>query len=157
QVGPWCNTVLGHCLSVRVFWVADQAATYPSLAQAFDDFNSSAPAIELQFLLRPNLNVLDELSGTRQDNRDLSKLAKPCINFYCTSMLFDDDVVADGKAEASAFPRRLGREERLEHLFFHVRRDASPIIPNPDFHAITKTFSRSRKSRFVVATIDFRS
>jgi len=44
---------------VLVFWVADQAATYPKLAQAFDDFNSGAPAIELQFLLRrPNLNVL---------------------------------------------------------------------------------------------------
>ena len=54
------DAVLHHRLqtSVLVFWVADQATTYPKLAQAFDYFNSDAPAIELQFLLRPNLTVL---------------------------------------------------------------------------------------------------
>jgi len=47
------DAVLHHRLqsSVLVFWVAGQSTTYPKLAQAFDYFNSDAPAIELQFLL----------------------------------------------------------------------------------------------------------
>jgi hypothetical protein len=32
--------------------------------------------------------------------------------------------VTDRKAKTRAFSRGLSREERLEHLFFHVRRDA---------------------------------
>ena len=46
-------------------------------------------------------------------------------------MLLDDDVAADGKATASAFSSRLGREERVEHLLFHVRRDAGAVVANP--------------------------
>src|SRR5215475_232811 len=72
-------------------------------------------------------------------------------------MLLDDDVVADGKAKASAFPGRFGRKEWLEHLFFHVRRYASAVVTDPDFHTIAKVFSRGGECRLVVATIDFRS
>ena len=35
-------------------------------------------------------------------------------------MLLHDDVVADGEAKASAFSGRLGREEWVEYLFFHI-------------------------------------
>jgi hypothetical protein len=43
--------------SVWVFWVK-QLATHPSLTQSFDYFNSDTPPVELQFLIRPNLNAL---------------------------------------------------------------------------------------------------
>src|SRR5215831_1522833 len=72
-------------------------------------------------------------------------------------MLLDDNVVTDRQAKAGALSRRLSREERLEHLFFHVRRDADSVIADTDFHTIAKVFSRSRESRFVVVTAALRS
>jgi hypothetical protein len=68
-------------------------------------------------------------------------------------MLLDDDVVADGKAKAGAFSGRLGREERVEHLFLHVRRHTGAVVANPDFNTIPKVLGRGRESRLVVATI----
>src|SRR5262245_25873195 len=72
-------------------------------------------------------------------------------------MLLDNDVVADGEAKTSAFSGRLGREERVEHLFLNVRRHAGAIVADSDFHTIAKVFGRGRESRLVVATIGFRS
>ena len=60
-------------------------------------------------------------------------------------MLLDDDVVADGEAKASAFSGRLGREEWVEHLFFHIRRNAGAVVADLDFHTIAKIFGRGRK------------
>jgi len=68
-------------------------------------------------------------------------------------VLFHNDVVADRKAKARAFSRGLSREERLEHLFFHVRRNTGPVIANSNFHTIAKVFGRGRQSRLVVAAI----
>src|SRR5262245_25904485 len=68
-------------------------------------------------------------------------------------MLLDDDVVADGEAKAGAFSGGLGREERVEHFFFHVRRDAGTVVADSDFHTIAKVFGRGRESRLVVATV----
>ena len=68
-------------------------------------------------------------------------------------MLLDNDVVADGKAKASAFSTRLGREERIEHLFFHVRRNTSTVIADPDFHTIAEIFGRGSKGRLAVVAI----
>ena len=68
-------------------------------------------------------------------------------------MLLDNDVVADGKAKAGAFSGRFGREERVEHLFFHIRRHAGTVVADPDFHTITKVFGRGRESGLVVATL----
>ena len=70
-----------------------------------------------------------------------------------TRMLFDDDVVADGEAKAGAFSGRFGREERVEHLLFHVRRNSGAVIADSDFHTIAKVFGRGREGRLVVATI----
>ena len=72
-------------------------------------------------------------------------------------MLPDDDVVTDGEAKTSAFSGRLGREERIEHLFFHVRRDAGAVVANPDFYTIAKVFGRGRESRLVVSAINLRA
>src|SRR5262249_24680085 len=71
-------------------------------------------------------------------------------------MLLDDDVVADGEAKAGAFSGRFGGEERVEHLFFHVRRNTSAVIAHPDFHAIAKVFGRGRERRLVAVPIGLR-
>jgi hypothetical protein len=49
-------------------------------------------------------------------------------------MLLDDDVVADGEAQPGTFAGRFRREERVEHLFFHVRWNTGAIVADPDFH-----------------------
>src|SRR5262245_13332154 len=95
----------------------------------------------------------DEYSNAGQDNPDLGELARLRIDLDCARVLFDDDVVADGEAKAGAFSSRLGCEERLEHLFFHVRRHTSAVVVDSDFHTITKVFSRGRESRLVVAAV----
>jgi hypothetical protein len=58
-------------------------------------------------------------------------------------MLLDDDIVSDGKAKASAFPGRLGREEGIEHLFPYFRRNAGAVVPNPDLYAVADARTRA--------------
>ena len=62
-------------------------------------------------------------------------------------MLFDDNVVADGKAETSPFSRRFCREEWIEHLLLHVGRDAGAVITDPDLHSVSETLRRRRQAR----------
>ena len=45
-----------------------------------------------------------------------------------TAVLLHNNVVADGKAKTGAFSGRFGCEERIEHLFFHIRRDTGAVI-----------------------------
>ena len=52
-----------------------------------------------------------------------------------------------------AFSGGLGREERIEHLFLHVRRDAGAVVTDPDFNTIAKIFGRGREGWLVVAPI----
>src|SRR6516165_10552031 len=69
-------------------------------------------------------------------------------------MLLHDDVVSDGEAKASAFPGRLGREEGIEHLFLHLRRNADAVVANRDLYAIAEALRRRRESRLIaIATI----
>ena len=68
-------------------------------------------------------------------------------------MLFHDDVVTDREPKTGAFSGRLGREKRVEHLFFYVRRHTGAVVADSDFHTIAKVFGRGRESRLVVATI----
>ena len=95
----------------------------------------------------------DECRSARQDNPDLSELTRLRIDLDGARVLFHDDIVTDRKAKARALSRRLGREKRVEHLFFHVRRHTGAVVVNSDFHAIAKVFGRGRESRLVVATI----
>ena len=60
-------------------------------------------------------------------------------------MLLDDDVVTDGQAKPGPFTGRLGREERVEHLFLHLRRDAGPVVPDPDFDPVAEAPGRGGK------------
>ena len=72
-------------------------------------------------------------------------------------MLLDDDVVADGEAKASAFSSWFGCEERIEHLFLHLGRNAGAVVADPDFHTIAKVLGGGSKGRLVVTAIGFRS
>ena len=53
-------------------------------------------------------------------------------------MLLDDDVVADGKTQSSAFSGWLGRKERIEHLVFNFGWNTNSIVANCDLHAVAK-------------------
>src|SRR6516164_11449837 len=66
-------------------------------------------------------------------------------------MLLHNDVVTDGQAKASAFPGGLGREEWIEDLFPHLRRDACAVIAYPDLHTITEVSGCGRQRGLVTA------
>src|SRR4029450_11855584 len=68
-------------------------------------------------------------------------------------MLLDNDVVTDGEPKPCAFARGLGRKEGIEHLFFHVRWNAGAVVPNPDFHTISKASCRSHKGWLITIAI----
>jgi hypothetical protein len=99
------------------------------------------------------LRISNEHPRAGQNNPDFGELARLRIDLDCARMLLDDDVVADGEAKAGAFSRRLGREERVEHLFLHVRRDAGTVIAYPNFYTIAKVFGRRREGRLVVVDL----
>jgi hypothetical protein len=105
----------------------------------------------------PLFRISNEHSSAGQNDPDFGELAELGIDVDCAGMLLDDDVVTDGEAKAGAFSSRFGREERVEHLFFHVRRDASAVIADPDFYTIAKVFGRRSEGRLVVAVVCFRS
>ena len=98
----------------------------------------------------------DECRSARQDNPDLSELTRLRIDLDGARVLFHDDIVTDREPKTRAFSRRFGREKRLEHLFFHVRRNTSAVIADPDFHTIAKVFGGRSQGRLVVASIGFR-
>ena len=71
-------------------------------------------------------------------------------------MLLDDDVVSDGQAKARAFPSGFCREERIEHFFPDLRRNARTVVANRNRHAVAKVLRRSCKSRLIaIATVLF--
>ena len=71
-------------------------------------------------------------------------------------MLLDDDVVADGQAKPSPFSGGLRREERIEHLFLHLGRNAGAVVADPDFDAVSEVLGRGREDRLIVAAIGIR-
>src|SRR5512132_3217431 len=60
-------------------------------------------------------------------------------------MLLDDDIVTDGEPKPGTFSGRFRCEERVEHLFFHVRWNTAAVVPNLDFNTVPKTPCRSHK------------
>ena len=68
-------------------------------------------------------------------------------------VLLDNNVVGDGKTKTRAFSCGFSREERVEHLFFDLRRHTGAVVADSDFHTIAKVFGRGRESRLVVASI----
>ena len=59
-------------------------------------------------------------------------------------MLFHDDVVSDGQAEASALSGRFCREEGIEHLLPCFGWNASAVVANPDLNFVAKILRRRR-------------
>src|SRR6516225_3268203 len=96
----------------------------------------------------------DECRSARENNPDLGECTRLGIDLDCARVLFHDNVMTDREAKARAFSRWLGCEERVKHLFFHVRRNACAVIPNPDLYMIAEVFGRGRQSRLVVAIVD---
>src|SRR4029450_4166670 len=68
-------------------------------------------------------------------------------------MLLHNDVVTDREPEPGSFSGRLGCEERVEHLFFHVWWNTGAVVPNPDFHTIAKASCRGRQGWFIAIAI----
>ena len=69
-------------------------------------------------------------------------------------MLLHDDVVSDGQAKVSALSSGFCREERIEHLFLHLGRNADAVVANRDLYAVAEVLRRSDKSRLIaIATI----
>src|SRR5215472_4993645 len=90
------------------------------------------------------------LVSTGQSNGELSELTDPAIDSDRAAMLLGHDVIADREAEASAFTRRLGREERLKELVFDLRWDTDAIVADSDFDHIAEIARRHPQSRLEV-------
>ena len=101
----------------------------------------------------PSTKFGKEHSRPRQNDPDFRELARLRIDLNRPAMLLDDDVVTDGQAKPSAFSGGLGREERVEHLLLHLRRNASAVVADPDFDAVAKVFGRGSKGWLVIAAI----
>src|SRR4029453_17353359 len=97
--------------------------------------------------------ISDEHGSARQKNLDFGERARVGIDLDGAAMLLDDDVVADGETEAGPFARGLRREEWIEYLFLHFKRDTGTIVANPDFHTVAKVPGGRYKGRLVIASI----
>src|SRR5690348_4425406 len=71
-------------------------------------------------------------------------------------MLLDDDVVTDGKAEASPLSGRLGRKERIEYFLLQFGRNAGAVVADSNFHAISEVLGRRSQGGLVIISIGFR-
>jgi hypothetical protein len=67
------------------------------------------------------------LTHARQPDDELREHAGFAVDVDRAAVLLDDDVVAHGEAEAGALAGGLGREEGIEHLVLHVRRNGRTV------------------------------
>src|SRR4029450_7503593 len=72
-------------------------------------------------------------------------------------MLLHNDVVTDGEPEPGTFSGRFRCEERVEHLFFHVRWNTGAVVANPDFNTVPKAPCRSHKGCLIAIAISLGS
>src|SRR5262245_16386198 len=72
-------------------------------------------------------------------------------------MLLHNDVVTDGEPESGAFSSGFRSEERVEHFFFHVSRNAAAVVTNCYFDSIAQILSRGSQCWLVIAAIAFGS
>src|SRR5262245_41912073 len=71
-------------------------------------------------------------------------------------MLLHNDVVTDGEPKPSSFSGGLGCEERIEHFFLHVRRNAAAVVPDGYLNMIAQIPGRGSKSWSVIAPVSVR-
>src|SRR5262245_50216540 len=72
-------------------------------------------------------------------------------------MLLHNDIVTDGEPKSGAFSSGFCCEERVEHLFFHFRRNAGAVVANCYLDTITQILSRGGQSWLLIAAIAFGS
>jgi len=80
------------------------------------------------------------LARPRQYDLELSEKSGLRLDIYAAAVLLYDDVVTHRQAKPGTFARGLGREERIEHLFFHVGGDSGAVVANPDFDGLAEIF-----------------
>src|SRR5262249_48719986 len=96
-------------------------------------------------------------SRARQNHPNFSERSRLCVYLDCATVLLDNDVVADGEPQPGAFSGRLGCKERIEHLFFHIRRNAGAIVTDRYFNPVTKVLGRGNNGRLIIPAVRFRS
>src|SRR5689334_1030176 len=77
---------------------------------------------------------------SRKDNPDVREFAWLCIDLDRAAVLFDDDIVTDGKSEPCPFAGGLGGKERIEHFVFDLGWNSHSIVADPDLHTVPKAF-----------------
>src|SRR5262249_22419158 len=100
--------------------------------------------------------LLERHCRARQNDPDFGELAGLGVHFDRASMLLYDDVVADGETKTGAFSGRFRREERIEYLFLHVRRNTDAIVPDRYFDSVTEALGCGSENWLVIAFIGFR-
>src|SRR5215471_5153325 len=71
-------------------------------------------------------------------------------------MLLHYDVVSDGQAKAGPLSSGFCREERIEHLFLDLGRNADAVVANRDLYKVAEALRRSRESGLIaVANVLF--
>src|SRR5262249_57658414 len=70
-------------------------------------------------------------------------------------MLLDDDVGSDGKPEARLLCGGFCREEWIEHLLLHVRRNTAAVVADPNLNVIAEILGCGSKNRLVVVRLRF--
>src|SRR5215831_12655694 len=115
-------------------------AADPAMALMKSRRRMPSPGMQDRSNSRMEIETSDEHRGPRQNDPDLGEFSGLCLDLDDAGVLLDDDVVADREAETGALPAWLGGEERIEHLVFHLGRDAGAVVADPDFHTITEVF-----------------
>ena len=70
-------------------------------------------------------------------------------------MLLDDDVVTDGKPQASPFSGRFCREEWIKHLLFHLSRNTAAVVADPNLNVIAEILRCGSKNWLMVVRFRF--
>ena len=95
----------------------------------------------------------ERCGAARQHDAELGELAGLRLDLDRAGMLLHDDVVAERQAKPGAFAGRLGREEGIEHLLLHLRRNAGAVVADPDLDAVAEVPGRGRQRRLVGAVV----
>src|SRR5258708_27827093 len=85
-----------------------------------------------------------------QNDRELGKFALEGIDVNRATVLFHNDVVTHRQSKPGAFAGRLGGKERIEHFFFHIRRNSGAVVADPDLDMICASFCRRAHDRLAI-------
>src|SRR5215472_14514463 len=72
-----------------------------------------------------------------QNHPDFGEFAGLCIDLDRTTVLLDNNVVADRQPQSGPFSGGLRCKKRIKDLFPHIRRNAGAIVPDCYFDTVT--------------------